>query len=509
MQNEAFSYQQNYTGRRPRKKLFIVLAIILAIGILGYVSISAYIVRQNTGILQINLSGKSATITAQTATSQVRKIGAKSRLAPGTYQIVATSGERRTATTVTIAKKQTTNIALNLQPPTRPAKIYGDTAQNIFATSSQLYYLNAAGQYLSSYFLGTEKSQSYLPNIAPVFDVYWLSATRFFYQTTGNVWKYYENGNSVTLHYNDEKPLPDTISFNKNGAVAFVTDLNRLVSMTSPTAQPKQIGSTATQNVQTSIAPDGTVALSTPDATFGKVEATKLYKGGTARQTPTNLNGATNITWAPDSSKFSYVTMSGMFVYSLSGELEQVAAVQPTNPLSAAWFTSTKLLYVQNSSVMQYIVAKSHSVKLAEVLGILHTNDPLTLSSDGQRMYMGVARDSEGHSDMIYSFLPGYANLSQSEIAELLSTDIQQANAKLLKNLPHRTLRYDLKPAVSASDELVVNTQIFIPPGFTGDEAAKISTIKQEIDEYLRSVGANAANYRLEYEIIHQTLNGV
>lgn len=101
--------------RNLRPIITITICVLVIFGI--YEIVSAFIAASNTGTLVVDASRSSAIISISQANKQAKIIGTGSthiRLAPGTYQLVATNNGSRTAVITKVSEKHSSHISLNL-----------------------------------------------------------------------------------------------------------------------------------------------------------------------------------------------------------------------------------------------------------------------------------------------------------------------------------------------------------------------------------------------------------
>jgi hypothetical protein len=83
----------------------------------------------------------------------------------------------------------------------------------------------------------------------------------------------------------------------------------------------------------------------------------------------------------------------------------------------------------------------------------------------------------------------------------------------ILTSLPHSTLDYILQPTYVTSQngqsQLQLQAQLLVRPGVTGTaEDAAVAQYKQEVNDYISSVGLNPANYTIQYQIVQEDVTG-
>lgn len=424
---EPFQAQTNYQQDQQKRQIRLAILIVLVALILYavYAIISSMLAKQSTGILQIETSA-AAQVTADQAGSQTTKLGVgsvKVRLKPGQYQVTATTGNTAVSAIVQVAKQKTTTQALTITPQVPSQTIAKFTAQDIYpANDNNLYFVNIPQTILYSFPIGAAAGRPYTTTVNPITQAYWLSPTSFFGQISG-AWSYFNNEVGQPISYQGASPSINSISFNHSGAVAFTTSNKNIVLINQPGGTPQSIGSTKTTNAQTSIAPNGNVLVYTPSTTYGGTsEATSVYQAGAFTNLPSSLTGIANVEWSTDSSKFSYTTSKGIYVYDLNKQTNtQIFTGNPTDPLSVTWLSPDTLIYPDSNVVWGYQTNNNISIELTTFDGILNTTQSFGIAADGQTVYFGTVPDSNGKGGNIYQFFPNYNNLSKDQQQALLA----------------------------------------------------------------------------------------
>lgn len=65
--------------------------------------------------------------------------------------------------------------------------------------------------------------------------------------------------------------------------------------------------------------------------------------------------------------------------------------------------------------------------------------------------------------------------------------------------LPHSTLDYTLTATVDSSNKTILNAQLFLTEADQADPSAALAQYKQEVVEYIQSVGLNPNSYTINY----------
>ncbi len=504
MENE--NYYQPYQPQldpAPKRQTALVVAIgvVVVVAAILYVIISAVVTRQNTGLLSVKASSQGATLEVQQLNTQVKKIGtgsAKVRLKPGDYQVITTDNGATTVNLVTVAKHQTINLNVTIQPLVKSTKITAAPAQNILLDTGQVYFLNTSIQSLSNYHIGALNATPYRTDIYPITGVDWIDATHFFTEDASGNWTYHNGTTTTPLTFGQgETPESASISFTPSGAVAYVTNKKNIVVMRSPGAQPQQIGTASDTAAQASISPDGDVIVSTPIINYNDpLRPTILYHQGTQITLSASLEGIANVVWAPDGSKISYTTNSGIYVYELSTKkMSQVFIGSTTNPLSGTWLNNTTLLYAQDNAILQFQTDKQTSTKLAGLDGIMSEAYPFTIASDGQTVYYGTAPDNKGTGGNVYRFVPGYNSLSKTQQQAIQSSQTQYAqdiaNDPLLSQLPYLGAGFEFYVSYIPSANPSAKPTITI--------TAPDTPSQQDALTWIKSQGINTNNYSIRY----------
>jgi hypothetical protein len=160
-------------------------------------------------------------------------------------------------------------------------------------------------------------------------------------------------------------------------------------------------------------------------------------------------------------------------------------------------------------------VIKSYSVN-GDTLDI-KLNIPMSSKHSYSIIISSVSDTAGAHIlNTSFSFTPKYVqsqNLPSDQGKALLKQQSKYTPSHkdpILSYLPHSTLDYTLNPSIQSDGSIVLQAQLLLPPGVTGTEANNdIAQYKQEINQYIESIGLNPANYNIQYQIVHESLSGV
>lgn len=79
----------------------------------------------------------------------------------------------------------------------------------------------------------------------------------------------------------------------------------------------------------------------------------------------------------------------------------------------------------------------------------------------------------------------------------------------ILSHLPHSTLDYILSDTFVGT-KLILQAQILLAPGVSGTQATQDTTQdEQEVQQYIKSLNLNPANYTIQYQIVNESISGV
>jgi hypothetical protein len=430
MDNNAYQYTGGPSYNSPDTmskgtKVIVIVGIIIASAIAAGVIIGAIITRQRTGVLEVKTSSKNAIIYIQPANKKQETIGkgsTKLRLTPGNYQVTASENGAETEAPVTITKKQAASVDLSISPLVTNTTVTASPAQNIyFDNAKTLYFLQTSGQILYTYPLGGASPRPYLSGIVNgLTQVYWVNPTEFFGQS-GTAWKHYKNGTVTVVGFKAPATV-NTLSANAAGQYSYVDSSNNTV-YTDASGNASIIDQTKGTATMTSISPNGTVAVFAPRVNFSdKTEPSRLYHNGTTTQLPDKLTGIGNVRWSPDSSKFSYSTNDGMFVYDIASDTtSRFLAGNATNPFSVSWLNNNQIIYGNNRAVWTYEVGKKTTRKVASFEGTLNSIQPFVVAPDGQTVYYGSSADADKKGGKLYAVVPNYNSLPKSQQQSLKS----------------------------------------------------------------------------------------
>src|SRR5262249_32745118 len=84
----------------------------------------------------------------------------------------------------------------------------------------------------------------------------------------------------------------------------------------------------------------------------------------------------------------------------------------------------------------------------------------------------------------------------------------------ILASLPYSTLDFNLDSSFptgkNGKPTLVLQAQLLLAPGVTGAEATTdTEQYKQEVLDYIKSLGLSPDNYTIQYQTVQEQLNGV
>ena len=394
--NQA-SFQTGDPETKKRTRLIVLIVLAGLFIFVVWVIVAAIIARLNTGILHVATSNN-ASVTIQPTEGQQTKIGKgndfKIRVKPGKYEVVATFGSSSTSAVVSVAKGKETTQQLKLVNGGSIQALANYSAQNIYASDSNLYFVNTLETLLYTMPVGSSSGRAYTTSLNPISQAYWLSPTSLYAQVNGG-WLYYNNGNQQNIIYNEEPPLPNSISFNPAGAAAFTTSGKEVLEITSAGSDPQLIGHTKTDNTQTTIAPNGNVLVYSPKHdNAAKTEPTQLIINGSSTQLSSELTGIISAAWNADSTKFIYTTQQGIYVYDTNTkQSEQILTGEPTDQLSIAWLNSDTILYANSKTVWRHTLGSDTSTEVAAYYGILNSQNSFTIMPDGNTVYFSTAPD--------------------------------------------------------------------------------------------------------------------
>ncbi|HEX4662178.1 MAG TPA: hypothetical protein VH144_01030 [Candidatus Saccharimonadales bacterium] len=434
MQDNSYSVPQQISPNWRRWA--IVGTIIVGVGIVAYIIISAIITQQSTGILELTASSNKASLEVQkNDEGTIQNIGtgtASVRLSPGVYRLTATDNDAQTLATATVSVQQTTSVHLALKTPFKASKLVGEAGQNVFQNSpSQVSFLRTITTGLGQFTFGKPSVDAYLPDITLLAQVYWLDLGHFYSQGNDGDWFYYNGTSQIPLvsvgsegdvTNNDNQPLANSVTFNHQGQAAYVSVGKGIFVIDTAGGTPRQIGTLANAtNAQASIAANGDVLVSTPLISVNdKATASQLYRAGKPTTLPTTLTGIANVTWSPDNSRISYTTNNGIYTYDFASQkVSQVLAGSPTNQLSVTWLSNSTLIFAQDGAIWRYQTDGSVSTKIATIEGVLNMARPFTVGADGQTVYFGTAPDSKNNGGAIYGFLPNQDTLAAAQLKTL------------------------------------------------------------------------------------------
>lgn len=437
------SYNQP-TQPDPGKQVFKVVLIVIGVILLAYAAftiISAIITSKTTGILQVTAPA-GTTVSATEDGNTYKTLGTgnvKAHLKPGYYQVTATLGNQSSSAFVRIQKQQNTSQQITLTKNIPNQTVGNYSAQNLYAAGdNSLYFVNVPQSLLYNLPLGSTSGRPYETNINPITQAYWESPTQLYGQV-GGTWSLYNGTSATAVSYQSDRYVPNSISFNTNGAAAFAANntpiSTDILLINQPGAAPQKLGTiqninTATTIEQTSVAPDGSVIAFTPVSSFNApTKPTELFHDGVVTTFPKSLSGIQNVSWSTDSTKFSFTTNTGIFVYDLSQHATtQIFAGTPTDPQSVTWLSGSDLIYPDHNAIWRYQLNSNVSTKLLGFDGLLNVTNPFAIAKDGQTYYFSTVPDSKGKGGKIYQFFPNYSQLPANQQQQANST--QNATAK-------------------------------------------------------------------------------
>jgi hypothetical protein len=461
----------NVAARRGWKRWWPTAAILVALLVAVFMVINAVVTRNSTGVLKVGTSSKNAQISLIMA-DQSKQIGTGSanvRLHPGTYQLSVHESAAETQKTVTVTKGETTSVNVKVQKPIALETVAPYPAQNILVDADKLFFVNTGERIPYTYKMGEGSGRPYLSELSGLNDASWLNQVKL-YAFIENVWYYVDEAGRHDLHSGTDAPVANSVSINRAGAFAFTLANKDLMRSLVPGGQPQKIGSIPLAKSATQVAPNGQVLVYTPAISFGDQTAeTRLYSDNGFKALPASLTGIANARWNPDSSRISYTTNSGMFIYDFGTQkVTAVLATAPTNQLSATWIDDNTLLYAQNRAIWRYSLTAGAATKVAGFDGVLNSNNPFTLAADNQTVYVGTSFNSNSRGAGIFRFLPNYYELSTDQRKQVT----------------------DAWPSATAQTITFARTNDLIPYGVTTDQ---INNTKYAITQFL-----SAANIKTD-----------
>lgn len=103
-----------------------------------------------------------------------------------------------------------------------------------------------------------------------------------------------------------------------------------------------------------------------------------------------------------------------------------------------------------------------------------------------------------------------YSSLSKDQQSALIAQQDYKSPAQsdpILSHLPHSTLTYNLSGIISAGGDTNTNTvslraELLLTGADMSDENSAIATYKQQVIDYVKSLGIDPNNYVIDYEVI-------
>ena len=108
-------------------------------------------------------------------------------------------------------------------------------------------------------------------------------------------------------------------------------------------------------------------------------------------------------------------------------------------------------------------------------------------------------------------FVAGYlpkSQLPQDQQEELIRRSQQSAAYKdpILQHIPYYSIDFNLLPSVSTGNnsqvKLSLTAQLFIPAADSGDPSNAIANDKQEVADFIQSLGLNPLAYDINYQVV-------
>jgi hypothetical protein len=420
----------------PSKKTILIVLGVLAVLLVIYALSRTAINAVTLGTLDATATSSSAKLTTIQGDQPPQAIGtghAQVQLKPGVYQITATASGTATTKLVTVSARQTTTVSLSFQKlvPTQNIAHYG--GRDVFAgAAGSLYFLNLDDQFLYQYPFGAPAGRPYLvQTLNNLTRAYFVSPTQV-YTLQGDSWFYTASGQSTPLVADGNQPSINSISFNKQGAVSFISS-SGTIAYAAVGNQPLQKLGTA-PNAQTSLAPNGSILIYTPADATGQPAPTRLYQNGSFTTLPSETTGLINAQWNPDSSSFSYATSKGLFIYNLTTHtITQVLAETQINPPTVTWLSPTSIIFTDQNAIWRYQTSTNESTKLADVVGSIDTSNPFVVAPDGQTIFFPTSSDEGGHGNYIMGILPNYNDLSVAQ-QTTATTQLRNLAASIIPN---------------------------------------------------------------------------
>jgi hypothetical protein len=412
----------------PSKSRLPLIIAVAAGAVLATYLITTFIRQSGTGTLKVTASATKAKL-AVVGNGSSQDLGtghATAHLKPGTYQVTATQNDAVTAQSITISKGATATVNLTLQPVVPAAKLTSANAKNIFvAPDHTLYFIDTNQSILKRYTIGDATPRPYLTNNSAVAQVYWLSPTQFYYRQNDGSWQYTVNGRTVPLLDSSLGALDDSVTFGSGGMFGFATKTSGYL-VTAPGQAPQNL-TALTSDTIAGIAPNGTVLFATPPGSDGQTVTARLYQAGRFTNLPSAVSTATNAQWSPDSTKFTYDTTSGTYLYDTKTQTSTLIHTDtPGTPGSLIWVANDRLVYALSDTVWSYTIGQPASTKLAHLDGIINGPRSFTLGADGQTLYYGTSGNDDGDGGGLFQLVLNYHSLSSSQQKAATPTTVSE-----------------------------------------------------------------------------------
>lgn len=405
MNPEQPQYIPQDNNRRNRLVVMAVLALVVLFT--AFMNVDAFIKRNSTGVVSIKTNNKVAKLTISRTNYEsldINKSSARIRLAPGPYRVTATTDKGAASASITVTKKQTTTLDLNIISTASVSRVANFTAQNIRVGANNIYFLNTPFNQLFSYKLGTDSNEAepYFENVYPVTAAHWFSDTSLLTRNGKGVWYYSSNNTSTAMNNAGFSPDSNAYSFNSKSQIATLDTKGTVLFFNTPTAIAKVLAKiTPVTDVKTSLSENGDVVVYQP---FNQSTVATVISGAGKITTITSLPQIDNAVWSPDGTKLAIATNDGFVVLALSdNSLQKVTTTTPSNPLSITWIANDTVIYADSGSIWSLQTSGQITNKLAAVEGDIDSLQPFTLSSDKSTLYYGTTPDKDSKGGNIYS----------------------------------------------------------------------------------------------------------
>jgi dipeptidyl aminopeptidase/acylaminoacyl peptidase len=391
-------------------KRFIAYILIVGLGIYLIFFAISYL---RDGKLKVTSAPGSSISVMSLANPKPDKIGsgsASARLKPGQYIVQSTKNSSVSRSSVTISRRHTISISLNLTQAKSSTTVAGDVVAKKIRVNpdGSLIFLASSFRQLFSYSPRDARNIPYLPNIYPVTQADWLSNGGLVISNGTNYTSFVELSGQVDNTGDNLAQKGSNYSVAAAGQIAYL-DSNSLMYKQSPLDQAVKLPvsiKNGSYNLQ--ISPDGKKVLVYSDFRGADSKADSVFTNyliDTATTANTETFNTDNLidsaVWSADGKKLTYSLGTHLIEYDTTSKARNdiLTSVASSPVWLLGYDNSDNLLYAQDSVIWQLNSAQLTSSKLTAYAGSIEVG---SFNLVGNTLYYSTSADKSGAGGNIY-----------------------------------------------------------------------------------------------------------